>query len=82
MGGSALCFHGFYVDEVGVVIIQDEQVGIALGAGNDEATGLIGEDFASGGERGGIAKVGAFAIWKRGWEKDPVDNVFVAWGWN
>jgi hypothetical protein len=59
-----------------------EQVVVAIGAGDDEATCLVSEEFAGSGEGGSVAEMGSFAIWKRGWEQDLVDDVFVAGSWD
>jgi hypothetical protein len=82
MRGSTLGFHGLDMDEVGVVVVEDEQVVVAVGAGDDEATGLVSKDFAGSGEGGGVAEMGSFAVGERGWEQDLVDDVFVTENWD
>jgi hypothetical protein len=75
MRGGSFVLHGLGVDEIGVVVIKDEELGVALAAGDGETTSLISEDFAGGLDGGGVAQVSAFSIWKRGWEEDIFDDL-------
>jgi len=45
-GRTFLVWHGFDVDEVAVVIVEDEHVGVATGGRVEEASSLVGEDLA------------------------------------
>ena len=68
-GGST--FHGLRMNAVAVVIIKYEQVVIACTGWHDEATGLIGEDFALfsvlhyGGKAMMGTKAGIFTLWEK-----------------
>jgi hypothetical protein len=69
-GGGTFCLHGFSVlDEIGVIVIEDEELGVALAAGERETAGLVGEDIACGVNAGGVAEMGVFASWERSGEK-------------
>jgi hypothetical protein len=69
-GGAGLAGHGLGVDGVAVVVIQDEELGVAGAGGEDEAARLVGEDLAGRvrGHARRIAEVGAFTRALRGWE--------------
>jgi hypothetical protein len=60
--GAAFAGHGFGVDGVAVVVIQQEELSHACAGREDEAASLISEDLAGGRVRnaGGVAEVGAF----------------------
>lgn len=45
-GGSCLGLHGFCMDVVGIVAVQDKELCVALAGGEDEAAGLVSEDLA------------------------------------
>ena len=45
-GGTFLVRHGFNVDEVAVVVVEDEHVAVAARGGVEEASGKVGEDLA------------------------------------
>ncbi len=67
-GGAALARHGFGVDGIAVIVVQQEQLGVACAGGEDEASGLIGEDLPIGcrWHAGSKAEVSAFAgNWRR-----------------
>jgi hypothetical protein len=60
-GGTGLAGHGLSVDGVAVVVIQDEELGVAGAGGENEAARLVGEDLAGRvrGHARSIAEVGA-----------------------
>jgi hypothetical protein len=58
------------VDGIGVIVIEDEELGVALAAGERETASLVGEALASGVDAGGIAEMGAFAAGERGGEQE------------
>jgi hypothetical protein len=55
--------YGFCMDGIAVVVIQDEDVVVATGGGDDKATGLIRANLASDGLAVGVDVVGAMIGW-------------------
>jgi hypothetical protein len=51
------------VNVIGVVVVEDKELGVAGAAGDRKAPSLIGKDFAGGFNASGIAKMGALALW-------------------
>ncbi len=59
-------FHEFGVDEIGIVVVEDEEILAAADGGDDKTSCLIGVDLPSGREAGGIEVLG-FECWGAGW---------------
>lgn len=51
---------------VGVVTVENEELGIALAGRKDESTGLVSENLSGGVHNSGIAMMGREAWWCRG----------------
>ena len=77
MCGGGFGLHGFDVDEIGVVVVEDEELGVPLAAGDDETASLVGENFACGRDGGGVTEMGALAGRTGRWEQDGVEEVVV-----
>ena len=78
-GSCALCFHGFCVDKVGVIVVEYKELRVTLAAWDGETAGLVGEDFASCLNAGSIAEVRAYTVGKRNGEKRILENVGLGW---
>lgn len=61
-GDSRFRFHWFSMNVIGIVIIEDQELGVALTGGKDEASGLVGEDLSSGLHDGGETMVGCLTV--------------------
>jgi hypothetical protein len=48
-GGGCFAGHGFSMDGIAVVVVQQEKLCVAGAGGDDEAAGLVGEDLTIGG---------------------------------
>jgi hypothetical protein len=46
-GAGCFVWHGFRMDGVAIIMVEDEELGVARTGWDDEASGLIGEDLAS-----------------------------------
>jgi hypothetical protein len=57
--GGSFVFHGFSMDVITVVIVEDQEFVAARAGRRDEAAGLIGENLARVGHAGGEAKMRA-----------------------
>jgi hypothetical protein len=62
-GRASSVGHGFDVNVVAIVVIEDKHVGIAGAGGSEEAASLIGEYLASDGFAGGVEEMGAKCRW-------------------
>ena len=51
------------MDVVGIVAVEDKELGVALTGGENEAAGLVGKDLAGRFHDSGITKVGWEARW-------------------
>ena len=55
--GAGLACHGFDVNKVAVVVVDDQHVGVARDGWLDESAGEVGEDFAGVGGKVGIKEM-------------------------
>jgi hypothetical protein len=76
--GGGLGLHGFSMNIVGIVVIHDQELGVAGAGWEDESTSLVGEDLASAVGGGDKAVVGAATIEVGDW-KGVVKVVDVRW---
>ena len=53
-GGAGATRHGFDVDVIAVVVVEDEHVGVACAGRANKAAGLVGVDLASDVLAGGV----------------------------
>ena len=64
--GAGFACHGFDVDEVAVVVIDYQHVGVAGDGGLNESAGQVGEDFPGVGGEVGVDEmefvVGGFGV--------------------
>lgn len=60
--GARATLDGFGQYAVAVIIIYDDEVVVANAGGNNETSGLIREDFASGFHHGGVTHMSS-VIW-------------------
>jgi len=60
--GGGLAFHGFGKDVVAVVVVDDEEIGVAGGGVAEESAGWIREDLAGGRLDGDVDVVGAEGV--------------------
>jgi len=54
---GSLVLHGFGMDVVGIVAVEEQELGVAGAGGDDKATSLVGEDLSSGFHTGSVAEV-------------------------
>ena len=55
--GAGFAGHGFHVNEIAVVVVDDQHVGVAGDGWLNEASGEVGEKFSSVGGEIGVDEV-------------------------